>query len=49
MKETSYDIAQLSDQEADSSLLTDIGGAFLNPVPLLTEVGIQDFRNCNRC
>ena len=39
MRETSYDITSLSDQEADSSLLTDIGSAFLNPVPLLYQSG----------
>ncbi len=39
MKETSYDITNLSDQEADSTLLTDINGAFLNPVPLLYQSG----------
>ncbi len=39
MKETSYDITSLSDQEADSSLLTDIGSMFLNPVPLLYQSG----------
>ncbi len=49
MKETSYDIAQLSDQEADSSLLTDINSAFLNPIPLLTEAGMQEVRSYIRC
>ena len=39
MKNTSYDITSLSEQEADSSLLTDIGSAFLNPVPLLYQSG----------
>ncbi|MDO4827643.1 MAG: AAA family ATPase, partial [Bacteroidia bacterium] len=39
MKETSYDITRLSDQEADSTLLTDINSAFLNPVPLLYQSG----------
>ena len=39
MKETSYDITNLSDQEADSTLLSDINGAFLNPVPLLYQSG----------
>ena len=39
MKNTSYDITSLSEQEADSSLLTDISSAFLNPVPLLYQSG----------
>ena len=39
MKDTSYDITSLSEQEADSSLLTDIGSALLNPVPLLYQSG----------
>ena len=39
MKNTSYDITCLSEQEADSSLLTDISSAFLNPVPLLYQSG----------
>ena len=39
MKNTSYDITSLSEQEADSSLLTDIGSALLNPVPLLYQSG----------
>ena len=39
MRETSYDITGLSDQEADSSLLTDISSAFLNPIPLLFQSG----------
>ena len=39
MRKTSYDITSLSEQEADSSLLTDIGSAFLNPVPLLYQSG----------
>lgn len=46
MRETSYDITSLSDQEADSSLLTDISSVFLNPVPLLYQSGyltIKDF------
>jgi len=49
MKETSYDITQLSDQEADSTLLTDICGAFINPVPLLTEAGMREVRSYIRC
>ena len=46
MRETSYDVTRLSDQEADSSLLTDINSAFLNPVPLLYQSGyltIKDY------
>ncbi len=46
MRETSYDVTRLSDQEADSALLTDINSAFLNPVPLLYQSGyltIKDY------
>lgn len=46
MKETFYDVTRLSDQEADSALLTDINSAFLNPVPLLYQSGyltIKDY------
>ncbi len=39
MKNTSYDITSLSEQEADSSLLTDLDSVFLNPVPLLYQSG----------
>ena len=39
MKNTSYDITSLSEQEADSSLLTDLDTVFLNPVPLLYQSG----------
>ncbi len=39
MRKTSYDITSLSEQEADSSLLTDISSAFINPVPLLYQSG----------
>ena len=39
MRRTSYDITRLSDQEADTSLLSDIDSAFLNPVPLLYQSG----------
>lgn len=39
MRETSFDITQLSDQEADSTLLTDIDTAFENPVPLMYQSG----------
>ena len=39
MKSTSYDITSLSEQEADSSLLTDLDTVFLNPVPLLYQSG----------
>ena len=39
MRESSYDITGLSDQEADSTLLADINSAFLNPVPLLYQSG----------
>ncbi len=39
MRRTSYDITSLSEQEADSSLLTDISSAFINPVPLLYQSG----------
>ena len=39
MRKTSYDITSLSDQEADSSLLSDINSAFLNPIPLLYQSG----------
>ncbi len=39
MRRTDYDITQLSDQEADTTLLTDIDSAFLNPVPLLYQSG----------
>ena len=39
MKNTSYDITSLSEQEADSSLLTSIDSVFLNPVPLLYQSG----------
>lgn len=39
MRETSFDITQLSDQEADSTLLTDIDAAFENPVPLMYQSG----------
>lgn len=39
MRQTTYDITSLSDQEADSSLLSDINSAFLNPVPLLYQSG----------
>ena len=39
MRKTSYDITSLSEQEADSSLLTDLDTVFLNPVPLLYQSG----------
>lgn len=39
MRETSYDVTRLSEQEADSTLLTDISSVFLNPVPLLYQSG----------
>ena len=39
MRETSFDITQLSNQEADSSLLNDIDAAFENPVPLMYQSG----------
>ena len=39
MKNTSYDITSLSDQEADSSLLMDLDSVFLNPIPLLYQSG----------
>mgnify|MGYP002672982296 CR=1 FL=1 len=39
MRRTDYDITQLSDQEADTTMLTDIDSAFLNPVPLLYQSG----------
>ena len=44
MRRTSYDITQLSDQEADTSLLSDIDSAFLNPVPLLYQSGYLTIR-----
>ena len=39
MRQTSYDITHLSDQEADSSLLSDINSVLLNPIPLLYQSG----------
>ena len=44
MRRTSYDITKLSDQEADTSLLSDIDSAFLNPVPLLYQSGYLTIR-----
>ena len=44
MRRTSYDITRLSDQEADTSLLSDIDSAFLNPVPLLYQSGYLTIR-----
>lgn len=39
MKETSYDVTRLADEEADSALLTDIETYKENPVPLLYQSG----------
>ena len=39
MKETSYDVSRLSDDEVGSSLLTDVDTALVNPVPLLYQSG----------
>ena len=39
MKKTDYDVTRLADEQADSTLLTDIDTAFHNPVPLLYQSG----------
>lgn len=39
MKQTSYDVRRLSDDEVGSTLLTDVNSAFANPVPLLYQSG----------
>ena len=39
MQETAFDITGLSDEEADSSLLSTVSTVFENPVPLLFQTG----------